>query len=111
MFFSVDFWRFTSERAIKSFAQSLLAVLSVGGLGLLEVNWITALSTAGMATLLVCADFDRLISSRPQRQPERHLVDRGPRAQARACRRLRRTTRFGPRGDNRGGRLNFAPTS
>ena len=52
MFFSVDFWRFTSERAIKSFAQSLLAVLSVGGLGLLEVNWITALSTAGMATLL-----------------------------------------------------------
>jgi hypothetical protein len=52
MFFSLDFWRFTSERAIKSFAQSLLAVLSVGGLGLFEVNWATALSTAGMATLL-----------------------------------------------------------
>lgn len=52
MFFTADFWRFSSERAIKSFAQSLLAVLSVGGLGLLEVNWVTALSTAGMATLL-----------------------------------------------------------
>jgi hypothetical protein len=52
MFFSADFWRFTSERAIKSFAQSLLAILSVGGLGVLEVNWVTALSTSGMATLL-----------------------------------------------------------
>lgn len=52
MFLSADFWRFTTERAIKSFAQSLVAVLSVGGLGVLDVNWLTALSTAGMATLL-----------------------------------------------------------
>jgi hypothetical protein len=50
--FTVDFWRLTAERAARSFAQSLLAVLSVGGLGLLEVDWLTALSTAGMATLL-----------------------------------------------------------
>jgi len=50
--FTVDFWRFTTERAVKSFAQSLLAVLSVAGLGLFEVDWTAALSTAGMATLL-----------------------------------------------------------
>jgi len=50
--FTVDFWRFTTERAVKSFAQSLLAVLSVGGLGLFDVDWLAALSTAGMATVL-----------------------------------------------------------
>jgi hypothetical protein len=50
--FTYPFWRAATERAVKSFAQSLLAVLGVGGLGLLNVDWLTALSTAGMATLL-----------------------------------------------------------
>jgi hypothetical protein len=50
--FTYTFWRSASERAVKSFAQSLLAVLGIGGLGLLDVDWLTALSTAGMATLL-----------------------------------------------------------
>ena len=50
--FVSHFWRATAERAVKSFAQALLAVLSATSLGLLEVDWVTCLSTAGMATIL-----------------------------------------------------------
>jgi hypothetical protein len=46
------FWKATAERAVKSFAQSLLALLSAGSVGLLQVNWMVSLSTAGMAGLL-----------------------------------------------------------
>jgi hypothetical protein len=50
--FSHRFWQATFERAVKSFAQSLLALLSAQSLGLLDIAWVTTLSTAGMATLL-----------------------------------------------------------
>ena len=50
--FASYFWRATAERAVKSFAQSLLAILSASSLGLLEVDWVTCLSTAAMATVL-----------------------------------------------------------
>ncbi|CAN5506988.1 hypothetical protein BH10ACT10_BH10ACT10_15480 [soil metagenome] len=50
--FGSYFWRSTAERAVKSFAQSLLAILSASSFGLLQVDWLTCLSTAGMATLL-----------------------------------------------------------
>ncbi len=50
--FANHFWRATVERAVKTFAQSLLAVLSAGQFGLLDADWVTVLSTAGMATLL-----------------------------------------------------------
>lgn len=50
--FGTYFWKATAERAVKSFAQSLLAILSAGSLGLLDVDWVTSLSTAGMATVL-----------------------------------------------------------
>ncbi len=50
--FGTYFWKATAERAVKSFAQSLLALLSAGSIGLLQVDWVTTLSTAGMATVL-----------------------------------------------------------
>jgi hypothetical protein len=50
--FAGHFWKATAERAVKSFAQSLLAILSASSLGLLDVDWVTCLSTAGMATVL-----------------------------------------------------------
>jgi hypothetical protein len=50
--FSRYFWRATAERAVKSFAQSLLALLSAQQIGLLDVAWVASLSTAGMVTLL-----------------------------------------------------------
>lgn len=50
--FTIAFWQDAAERAVKTFAQALVAVLSASGLGLLNAPWLTALSTAGMAALL-----------------------------------------------------------
>ncbi|MGH3991235.1 MAG: holin [Pseudonocardiaceae bacterium] len=50
--FTYRFWRQASERAIKTFLQTLVALLSVNGIGLFDAPWSTALSAAGMAALL-----------------------------------------------------------
>ena len=50
--FTHRFWELTGGRAIKTFAQSLMAIVSAAGVGLLTAPWTTALSTAGMAALL-----------------------------------------------------------
>ncbi|MGH3697465.1 MAG: holin [Pseudonocardiaceae bacterium] len=50
--FTSQFWLLSLERAIKTFAQSLLAILSANGIELLEVSWGSALATAGAAALL-----------------------------------------------------------
>jgi hypothetical protein len=50
--FSADFWKATAERAVRTFAQSLVAVLTAGATNLFGVDWRAALATAGMATLL-----------------------------------------------------------
>lgn len=50
--FDGTFWRYALERAAKTFAQTLGAVLSAAGLGLIDAPWWASLSAAGMATLL-----------------------------------------------------------
>lgn len=50
--FTYRFWQLAGERAVKTFAQSLVAILSATGVGLLTAPWSTALSTAAMAALL-----------------------------------------------------------
>jgi Putative lactococcus lactis phage r1t holin len=50
--FTYRFWQLTGERAVKTFAQSLVAILSAAGVGLLTAPWTTALPTAAMATVL-----------------------------------------------------------
>ncbi len=50
--FGKHFWQATGERALRTFAQSLVAVLGAAQIGLLDVDWVTTLSTAGMATVL-----------------------------------------------------------
>ncbi len=51
MFTNKTFWKDTAERAIKTFAQSFVASLAVGT-GLLDVDWLNALSIAGLATVI-----------------------------------------------------------
>ena len=50
--FTWMFWRSATERAVKTFAQSLAACLGASGAGLWEVEWTTVLAVAGMTTLL-----------------------------------------------------------
>ena len=51
MIWTKQFWVGAAERAIKTIAQSLVAVLGVAGTGLLTVDWVAALSVAGAAGL------------------------------------------------------------
>lgn len=46
------FWKAASERAVKTFSQALLAVMSADGLGLLDADWPARLSAAGLAGVL-----------------------------------------------------------
>lgn len=50
--YSLPFWKDAAERAISTAAQSAIALLSVDGLGLLEVDWTVTASAAGLAALL-----------------------------------------------------------
>ena len=46
------FWRDTSERATKTFAQTLVVILGVGAVDLMSVGWVQALSVSGGSALL-----------------------------------------------------------
>lgn len=50
--FTATFWRSAAERAIKTLAQSLIAILAVGQTNILTVDWTQALAVAATATLL-----------------------------------------------------------
>lgn len=54
-----QFWKRAFERAVKTFAQVMVALLTVGGVaaaadapGILDVNWVGALSVAGLAFIV-----------------------------------------------------------
>lgn len=46
------FWTATAERAVKTFAQSLAALLVADGTGILNTAWQDNLSVSGMAAVL-----------------------------------------------------------
>jgi hypothetical protein len=48
---TLEFWKDLGERAIKTFAQSLATGIVADATGLLDVEWITLLSVAGLITL------------------------------------------------------------
>lgn len=63
-----SFWKQALERAVKTFAQTLLAtVTAAAGLGLEDVGWVEALSVAGLA---VVASLLTSIVSLPAGEPE-----------------------------------------
>ncbi|MFJ9041712.1 holin [Streptomyces sp. NPDC102406] len=47
-----SFWKATAERAVRTFAQALAAVLVAGATNLFDVDWAGALGTAALATVL-----------------------------------------------------------
>lgn len=50
--FTKLFFKDTAERAVKTFAQSMVAVMTVGATGVLDVDWVNALSVSLLATLV-----------------------------------------------------------
>ena len=52
MIWSSACWSGAAERGVKTFAQALVAVIGVGAVGLLDVDWIGALSAALLATVV-----------------------------------------------------------
>jgi len=46
-----QFWKETAERAIRTLSQVLLSMIVVGETGFLDVDWLQALSVAGLAAV------------------------------------------------------------
>lgn len=51
LMFTTKFWLASLERAVKTFAQTLLSFIVIGTTGLIGFDWAAALSVAGAATL------------------------------------------------------------
>jgi Putative lactococcus lactis phage r1t holin len=49
---SKKFWLDAAERAIKTLAQTMVAMLGAGATGLLDVDWVGFLSVSGLAAFV-----------------------------------------------------------
>ena len=50
--FTKKFWKDAGERAVKTCAQSAVAVLGANATGLLDADWLTVASVAGLAAVV-----------------------------------------------------------
>lgn len=60
--FSADFWNYSLERAIKTVAQSALAFLGSGSMGLFTIDWVSLASVslgAGLLSILTSVAFKK----------------------------------------------------
>mgnify|MGYP003647363561 CR=1 FL=1 len=46
------FWSYGAERAVKTFAQTALATISVGAVGIVEVDWLNVISVSALALIM-----------------------------------------------------------
>jgi hypothetical protein len=46
------FHEYATERAVKTFAQTALATISVGAAGIFEVDWVNVLSVSSLAMIM-----------------------------------------------------------
>jgi len=51
MIWTTHFWKGASERLIKTFAQVLVGYITVGTTGIVDLDWLTALSVSAAAAL------------------------------------------------------------
>jgi hypothetical protein len=63
--FTKAFWIDLFERAVSTFAQAAVGVLSVGSLGLLKINWVDVVSIAGLAAVLSVLKTFSVIAATP----------------------------------------------
>lgn len=49
---TASFWKAAGERAVKTFAQTLAALLTAAGTGILDTDWQTSASVSGMAAVI-----------------------------------------------------------
>ncbi len=52
MFTSLAFWKATAERAVKTVAQSAVALITANATGLLDIDWVQLASVSGLAGLV-----------------------------------------------------------
>jgi hypothetical protein len=50
--FRISFWSYSGERAIKTFAQTAVAMIGTNTVGLFELDWISVVGVSGTAALL-----------------------------------------------------------
>ena len=77
MLWTTAFWKGATERAIKTFAQTLAAYFVIGTTGLLDLDWQTALSVAGaaaIASLLTSIGNADFVAGPPTELVEYHYV-------------------------------------
>lgn len=67
--FGKAFWINLFERAISTFAQSAVGILSVSALGLLHINWLDVLSVAGLAAVLSVLKSFSVVAASPAVDP------------------------------------------
>jgi len=46
------YWGYAAERAVKTLAQTALATISVGAVGILEVDWVNVGSVSALAGIM-----------------------------------------------------------
>ena len=50
--FTLEFWKATLVRAIRTFAESMLAYIGTGAIVLQDINWLAALSAGGLGFVI-----------------------------------------------------------
>ena len=50
--FTLEFWKATLVRAIRTFAESMLAYIGTGAIVLKDVDWLAALSAGGLGFII-----------------------------------------------------------